>query len=219
VFLRTLVLASALLVLAAAQPLAVAADKPLSRAEALKAIGQPTAAVRRTALERLADVGTMADAKLLVARLNDDDRLVRQLSEAALWRIWSRSGDRAIDALQLRGVEQMEAGRLAEAAQTFSEIIRRKPAFAEGWNKRATVLFLMGQYQASLKDCDEVIKRNQNHFGALSGYGQIYIKLGDFERALDYLERALKVNPNLPGAAAAIELLEQQVDEKRRKTI
>lgn len=219
VFLRTLALISALLALAAAPPLAVAADKPLSRAEALKGVEQPTAAMRRTAVERLADVGTMADAKLLVARLSDDDRLVRQLSEAALWRIWSRSGDRAIDALQLRGVEQMEAGRLAEAAQTFSEIIRRKPAFAEGWNKRATVLFLMGQYQASLKDCDEVIKRNQNHFGALSGYGQIYIKLGDFERAIDYLERALKVNPNLPGAAAAIELLEQQVDEKRRKTI
>jgi tetratricopeptide (TPR) repeat protein len=219
VVLRTLVLASALLVLAAAQPLAVAADKPLSRAQALKAIEQPTAAMRRTAVERLADVGTMADAKLLVARLNDDDLLVRQLSEAALWRIWSRSGNRAIDALQLRGVEQMEAGRLAEAAQTFSEIIRRKPAFAEGWNKRATALFLMGQYQASLKDCDEVIKRNQNHFGALSGYGQIYIKLGDFERAIDYLERALKVNPNLPGAAAAIELLEQQVEERQRKTI
>jgi tetratricopeptide (TPR) repeat protein len=225
VFLRTLSISSslrcgsALLVLAAAMPLLAADDKPLSRAQALKAIEQPTAAVRRTAVARLAEVGTMADADRLVAHLGDDDRQVRQLSEAALWRIWSRSGDRAIDALQLHGVEQMEAGQLAEAVKTFSEIIRRKPAFAEGWNKRATVLFLMGQYEASLKDCDEVLKRNQNHFGALSGYGQIYISLGDFEMAIEYLERALKVNPNLPGAAATIQLLERQVDEKRRKTI
>ena len=221
-FLRTLSLVGTLLMamaMAMATPPAVAADRPLTRAQALQAIEQPAAATRRTAVERLADVGTMADADRLVARLNDDDRLVRQLSEAALWRIWSRSGDRAIDALQLRGVEQMEAGRLAEAAETFSQIIRRKPAFAEGWNKRATVRFLMGRYEESLKDCDEVLKRNRNHFGALSGYGQIYIKLGDYERAIDYLERALQVNPNLPGAAAAIELLERQVEEKQRKTI
>ena len=154
-----------------------------------------------------------------MARLSDDDRQVRQVTEAALWRIWSRSGDRAIDALQRRGVEQMEAGQLAEALQTFSEIVRRKPAFAEGWNKRATVLFLLGQYEQSMKDCDEVLKRNQNHFGALSGYGQMYITLGDFERAIEYLERALKVNPNLPGAATTIRLLEQQVDRKRPTTI
>ncbi len=215
-FLRTLsVVVTCTLLMAPA----LAVDRPLTRAQALQAIEQPTAATRRSAIERLADVGTMADADHLVARLNDEDRLVRQLSEAALWRIWSRSGDRAIDALQLRGVEQMEAGRLAEAAQTFTQIIRRKPAFAEGWNKRATVRFLMGRYDESLKDCDEVLKRNRNHFGALSGYGQIYIRLGDYERAIDYLERALHVNPNLPGAAAAIELLERQVEEKQRKTI
>lgn len=218
VFLRTLSWTSVVLSLACGLP-ATANDKPLSRTQALKAIEQPMATVRRSAVERLADIGTMADTERLVTHLSDEDRQVRQLSEAALWRIWSRSGDRAIDALQLRGVEQMEAGQLAESLQTFSEIVRRKPSFAEGWNKRATVLFLMGRYEASLKDCDEVLKRNQNHFGALSGYGQIYIKLGDFERAIQYLERALNVNPNLPGAAAAINLLEQQVEERRRKTI
>jgi tetratricopeptide (TPR) repeat protein len=202
-----------------ALPPAAADDKLLSRTQALKAIEQPLAAVRRSAAERLADVGTMADANRLVAHLSDEDGLVRQLAEAALWRIWSRSGDRAIDALQLRGIEQMEAGQFAESLKTFSEIVRRKPDFAEGWNKRATVLFLMGRYEASLKDCGEVLKRNQYHFGALSGYGQIYIKLGDFERAIEYLERALKVNPNLPGAAAVIELLERQVEEKQRNTI
>ena len=212
-------LAVALVVLLATSIPVAAADKALTRAQALKAIEQPAAAARRMAVERLADVGTMADANRVAERLSDEDRLVRQLAEAALWRIWSRSGDRAIDALQARGVEQMEAGRFDEALLTFSEIIRRKPAFAEGWNKRATLLFLMGRYEASLKDCDEVLRRNSKHFGALSGYGQIYIRLGDYERAIDFLERALSVNPNLPGAAATIELLERQLEERRRKTV
>jgi tetratricopeptide (TPR) repeat protein len=215
---RTVSLCLCLALMASTLPTS-AADRPLTRAQALQAIEQPGAAARLAAVERLADVGTMADAQRVVARLNDDDLLVRRLAEAALWRIWGRSGDRAIDALQARGVEQMAAGRLAEAVQTFSQVVRRKPGFAEGWNKRATALYLMGRYEASLKDCDEVLKRNRHHFGALSGYAQIYIELDEPERAIEFLERALQVNPNLPGAANTIELLEQQAEEKRRKTI
>jgi tetratricopeptide (TPR) repeat protein len=74
-----------------------------------------------------------------------------------------------------RGIDQMEAGDLPEAVATFSAIIRRKPAFAEAWNKRATLFYMMGLMEQSLQDCDQVIKRNRNHFGALSGYGQIYL--------------------------------------------
>ncbi len=208
----------ALLALAASMPLA-AADALMTRAQALKGIEQPLAATRRAAVERLGDIGGMTDADRLLARLGDDDAPVRRAAEAALWRIWSRSGDRAVDALQVRGVAQMQAGQLDQALATFTGIIRRKPAFAEAWNKRATVLFLLGRYEDSMKDCDEVLKRNPNHFGALSGYAQMHIERGEFERAIEALERALKLNPNLPGAGAAIELLERQLNEQRRRTI
>ena len=161
----------------------------------------------------------MADADRLVPRLGDDDAPVRQLAEAALWQIWSRSGDRAIEALLVRGVEQMEAHQLAEAVATFSEVIRRKPAFAEGWNKRATAYYLLGQYELSIKDCDEVMKRNRHHFGALSGYGQIYLALGDPDRAQPYLERALKVNPNMAAVAATILMIERHREARLRRTI
>lgn len=167
---------------------------------------------------RLGEVGIMADGDRLVAHLGDQDAPVRELAEAALWQIWSRSGDRAIDALFLRGVEQMAAAELTGAVATFSEVIRKKPAFAEGWNKRATVYYLLGQYELSLKDCDEVLKRNRHHFGALAGYGQIYLALGDPDRAQPYLERALTVNPNMAGVAAMIQLIEQRREAKRRRT-
>jgi len=209
---------AALLALAFALPLA-AADTPLTHAQALKAITQPAAPTRRAGVERLGDIGTMADADRLVARLADADVQVRQAAEGAMWRIWSRSGDAAIDALYQRGVQQMQASEWNEALATFSAIIERKPAFAEGWNKRATIYYLLGEYELSLKDCDEVLKRNRNHFGALSGYGQIYLNQGEFERAMTYFERALKVNPNLPNAAAVIRWLEQRLDEMRRRTI
>ena len=78
---------------------------------------------------------------------------------------------------------------------------------------------MMGEYQLSLKGCDEVLKRNPNHFGALSGHAQIYTELGDFKRAIGYMEHALMVNPNLPGAAGAIQMLQERLRRKERNTI
>jgi tetratricopeptide (TPR) repeat protein len=64
-----------------------------------------------------------------------------------------------------------------------------------------------------------VIKRNRNHFGALSGYGQIYLTKGDLERAAAYFERALAINPNLPGAASTLQLLRQRLEAQQRKSV
>ena len=196
-----------------------AKNQTLNRAQALKALEQPSADARLSGVQRLADLGTMADADRLVASLRDDDPRVRMEAATSMWQIWSRSGDKAIDALYQRGVQQMEAARFREAAATFSDIIRKKPAFAEAWNKRATTYYLMGEFDRSLKDCEEVMKRNRNHFGALSGYGQIYLILGDFERSLTYFERALKVNPNMIGAESAMKQIQQHLLEKQRNTI
>ena len=198
---------------------ALAADKLPTRAEALNALGQGSALARLAGVARLGEIGTMADANRLVARLRDDDETVRIVAAASMWQIWSRSGDPAIDALYQRGVQQMEMSQLSEAVATFSDIIKRKPVFAEAWNKRATIHYLMGNFELSLKDCDEVMRRNQNHFGALSGYGQIYANLGDFEKAIAYFEKALAVNPNLAGASTSIRLLQRQLQEKQRKSI
>jgi len=196
-----------------------AADKPPTRAQALQAITQASSEARLAGVQRLGQIGTMADADRLVASLRDEDEQVRLFATASMWQIWSRSGDKAVDAMYQRGVEQMEVGDLREAVATFTRIIRKKPSFAEAWNKRATLFYMMGLLDLSLKDCDEVIKRNRNHFGALSGYGQIYLGMGDLERAASYFDRALKVNPDLPGAAATVQMLRERLDARRGKTI
>ena len=118
-----------------------------------------------------------------------------------------------------KGAEQMQAQRFKDAVATLSEVIRRKPAFAEGWNRRATVLYLAGEYQKSLADCDEVMKRNPQHFGALAGYGQIYFQLERYEKAIEYWRRALEVNPNMAGVEANIKGAEQLLAEKRKRAI
>lgn len=157
----------------------------------------------------------MADAPFLQQHLRDESGLVRSYAEQGLWLLWSRSGDAAIDALMAKGIEAMQADRLPEAIGIFSEIIRTKPEFAEGWNKRATAYYLAAEYQRSLADCDEVLKRNPSHFGALSGAGQIHFALENYELALVWFRRALEVNPNMIGVEINIHRAEERLQEKR----
>jgi len=201
--------------LALAAPLVAA-----PRDDALRALeDRADATARRQALRTLAATGTMADVPRIAQALRDPDRAVRMLADAALWEVWSRSGDAEIDRLFAAGVQEMSEGRWDDAVATFTKIITRKPEFAEGWNKRATVYYLMGEYTKSLADCDEVMKRNPLHYGALSGYGMIYGQLDQPLRALEFYEQALGVNPNLDGVRSAAETLRQELIRKRRESI
>jgi tetratricopeptide (TPR) repeat protein len=215
---KLILIAIALACLIPALP--VAADSPPpSRAQALAALKKSDPLERSRGAMGLAAAGRMEDAPALLAALRDPDDLVRAVAEEALWSVWSRSGDPRVDDLFKRGVSEMSDEHFAEAIATFTRVIELKPDFAEGWNKRATVYFLAGDYRHSLADCDEVIKRNPQHFGALSGYGQIYIRLDQPEKALEYFRRALDVNPNLDGVQGLIDRLEELETRRRQRTI
>ncbi|PYO56398.1 MAG: hypothetical protein DMD83_14630 [Candidatus Rokuibacteriota bacterium] len=209
----------ALALVLATAPAAAQSTPPATREQALENVAKGDVEARRQAVAALGDLGTMPDAPVLLQALRDEDEVVRALAENSLWQVWSRSGDPQIDALFRLGVEQMSEGAAPAAIQTFTSIIEKKPEFAEGWNKRATIYYLVGEYDKSLRDCDEVIKRNPQHWGALAGYGQIYLALDKPDLALDYFQRALKVNPNLRSVEAAVAELKRLVIEKRKGTI
>ena len=188
---------------------------PKSHAEALTALTSADTTVRLEAIVWLANYGGIADASLLHERLRDESAIVRGYAEQGLWALWTRSGDAAIDTLMARGVEEMETGRHKAAITTFSEVVKRKPDFAEGWNKRATVYYLAGEYKKSIADCEEVLKRNPRHFGALSGLGQIYFQLEQYDPSLAWFRKALEVNPNMLGVEFNIKRIETLVKERR----
>jgi len=197
-----------------------AQDKPRpSREQALRDLTAADVETRRLATAWMGELATPADLPALFKQLRDPDDLVRALTENSIWQVWSRSGDAKVDGLFAVGVEQMNHGQAQAAIGTFTEIIKLKPDFAEGWNKRATIYFLIGDYDKSLHDCDEVVKRNPQHWGALSGYGQIYTQLDKPEQALVYFQRALAVNPNLQQVEQMVEQLKKVLIEKRKGTI
>jgi tetratricopeptide (TPR) repeat protein len=211
--------ALAVALLATVLAVAPAAAQP-SRERALADLGRADdVGARRAAVQALAGEGQMADLPVLARALRDSDPIVRRFTEAAMWQVWSRSGEETVDRLFAIGVEQINQRQLDAAVSTFSQVIGRKPEFAEAWNKRATVYFMLGDYPKSLTDCDEVMRRNPYHWGALSGYGMIYMQLNQPSRALEYFERALAVNPNLSRVEDAIEELKALVIQRRKDSI
>ena len=211
---RMLLLAMALT--AAAAP--AFPQAPQTREQALAALKHADAATRAEAVVWIANRGAMSDAPLLHERLRDESPFVRAYAERGLWLLWARSGDAATDELMARGTEEMQSGQHAKAVETFTSVIKAKPDFAEAWNRRATVHYLAGDFERSIADCGEVLKRNPRHFGALSGMGQIFFQLQDYDQALAWYRRALEVNPNMTGVELSIKGIEELLRDKRDRS-
>jgi len=131
----------------------------------------------------------------------------------AIWKIWSRSGSPTADMLLIQAERAMRAGEQRVAISILSTIIDQYPDFAEAWNKRATAYFLSFEYDKSLADIREVLKREPRHFGALSGLGLIYQRLGKKRQALKAFRRALAIHPFLGDARLAVKKLSGDVEQ------
>jgi tetratricopeptide (TPR) repeat protein len=133
--------------------------------------------------------------------------------EREIWAIWTRyPDDQAINRQMDRAIKMMNAGRLDDAEAIFSAIISRKPAFAEAWNKRATVRFFRADDAGSANDILQVIKLEPRHFGALSGLGMIKVRAGDLQGALQAYRAAQRINPFLPNIEMIIDKLGQKLN-------
>jgi len=140
-----------------------------------------------------------------LALLRGDDPVDVARAEQALWQMWTRSGVAEVDALLVEGVQAMEQRNFDEAERIFTRIVARAPAFAEGWNKRATARYLAENYEGAIADCEATLARKPHHFGALSGQGLCHLALEQFAPAAALFRRALAVHPSLASVRANLQ--------------
>jgi tetratricopeptide (TPR) repeat protein len=162
----------------------------------------------------LPGIGAQADPRLddLFSRLKSaQSPLESRFIEQAIWQIWLVSGDPAVDRLMAKGIEAMSSQDFENALAAFDEIVRLAPGFAEGWNKRATLHYLMGDLAASLADIERTLALEPRHFGALSGRGLVNLALGREAEALAAFEAALVVYPHLQGRDTHIKQLREKL--------
>ena len=158
------------------------------------------------------------------------DQLFKQLEESSnasvafgiemkIWKIWSihPSNDRRgyrLTELLAQGSLLMTRKELNRAYEIFSQIILVDPNWSEAWNKRATVLYLLGRYQQSQKDIYEVLKLEKRHFGALSGQGLVQTELKNYEKAINSYKEVQKIYPSMKAPKVMIPRLKELIKDQ-----
>ena len=110
-----------------------------------------------------------------------------------------------------QGSLMMAKEELDDAYEIFSLIILADPTWSEAWNKRATVLYLLGLYQQSQKDIDVVLKLEKRHFGALSGQGLVQTELKNYEKAINSYLEVQKIYPSMQAAKVMMPHLKELI--------
>lgn len=134
--------------------------------------------------------------------------------EAQIWRIWLRSSQPQVNDLMAGGIRRMDGGELRQARETFAAITRLAPKFAEGWNKLATVNYLLRDYNASALGIARTLRLEPRHFGALSGLGLVNMALDRPGRALKSFREALKIHPHMQGVRSNILRLQKRLKQE-----
>ena len=133
--------------------------------------------------------------------------------ERKIWHIWMEHHDPEVENAMFQGLEALKLQLFEKAFGHFSLLIKLAPDYAEGWNKRATVLYLMGRFNESESDVVKTLELEPRHFGALSGQGLIRIALEDWTGAIFFLESALKINPHMHGVILNLKYARQKQKE------
>src|SRR5438874_5047164 len=168
--------------------------------------GSQPAVARQSPADDRADMLDRLFARLGKATNKDEAQTVEQ----AIWKLWMTSDSPTAELLLAQAVKASAAGDNETALKILNGLIEVHPEFMEAWNRRATVYYLMGRYQESLADIDQVLKREPRHFGALSGVGMIKRKLRDLISARAAFSDALAINSNMEGIKRALEEIDRE---------
>lgn len=133
--------------------------------------------------------------------------------ESRIQSLWVKSKSDTTDLLMQRAAMAIAVQEYPVAIELLDRVIAREPDFAEGWNRRATVFFLMDDFNRSIADIAETLKREPRHFGALSGLGFILLMRGDTVHARETYEKVLAIYPLMESARLAIEKIDQEKGE------
>ena len=148
----------------------------------------------------------------LFSQLKNNNASIAFEVEMKIWSIWStHPSQENLTQLLARGSNLMTQQKFNKAYETFSKVISLDPNWAEGWNKRATVLYILGRYEESQEDINEVLKLEKRHFGALSGQGLVQIELKNYERAINSYKEVQKIYPSMQAPKIMIPQLKELI--------
>ena len=150
----------------------------------------------------------------LFNELKVNNSKVALIIEQEIWTLWStHPNDDRLTAKLEEGSKLVREKNYIKAKEVFSDIINLDQSWAEAWNKRATVLYILGEFQKSQDDIDKVLALEQRHFGALAGQGLVNIQLKNYEKAISSYEQAKKIYPAMKSPEIMIEKIKKIISK------
>jgi len=132
--------------------------------------------------------------------------------EGRIWAQWAQTPSDTAALLMTRAKTALDAKQIDVSVKLLSAVVKLKPDYIEGWNRRATLYYLQNDYTRALEDIEQVLAREPRHFGALAGLGMIMQEFGDDKRALEAYRKALAVNPHLEKVPELVKSLTEKVE-------
>ena len=151
----------------------------------------------------------------LFNELKIEDKNISYEVEQKIWKIWStHPKDNKLTSMLATGTNFVNNNQYSKAIEIFTKVINLDPSWAEAWNKRATVLYLTGEFEKSQNDIDEVLKLEKRHFGALAGQGLVNIELENYEKAITSYEEVIKIYPSMNSPKIMIKQLKELIQKQ-----
>jgi tetratricopeptide (TPR) repeat protein len=135
--------------------------------------------------------------------------------EQQIWKIWStHPNNNRLTSMLAAGSNFMNNNEYSKAVEIFTKVIDLDPTWAEAWNKRATVLYIIGEFEKSQNDIDQVLKLEKRHFGALAGQGLVNIELENYEKALESYKEAMRIYPSMNSPKIMIKQIKELIQRQ-----
>ena len=135
--------------------------------------------------------------------------------EQQIWKIWStHPNNNRLTSMLAAGSNFMNNKEYSKAVEIFTKVIDLDPTWAEAWNKRATVLYIIGEFEKSQNDIDQVLKLEKRHFGALAGQGLVNIELENYEKALESYKEAMRIYPTMNSPKIMIKQIKELIQRQ-----
>ena len=151
----------------------------------------------------------------LFKELKTGEMLSNLTIEQKIWKIWStHPKDENLTKLLQNGSDLVSKKKFFESIDIFTKVINFDPSWAEAWNKRATVFYLIGEFQKSQNDIDKVLELENRHFGALAGQGLVNIKLKNYEKAIESYEKAQEIYPAMQSPKIMIKKIQELINQQ-----
>ena len=135
--------------------------------------------------------------------------------EQEIWKLWStHPTDMKLTSRLEEGAQFVRTQQLSKAIEIFTEVIKLDQNWAEAWNKRATVFYMMGKFKQSQEDIDKVLALEARHFGALAGQGLVNIQLKNYEKAILSYQQVKEIYPSMQSPEIMIRRIEELMKQQ-----